>query len=288
MIKNIKTSLASITSVKIGGNCLGILMPSSNEEFEQILTKLRKKNLPFKVIGNGTNLLFSDDFHPFFVISTRKIARKMSKRDNHVKFSSSTTLFEAYQFCMKNGLSGFEKLASIPGNIGGAIASGASCYCSSIFDNLENLTIFENGKIKTINKNKIENGYHCSTFLKNSLYDPTIILSANFKLIKDEPCKIQKVYLDVCSKRRSNQPFGKSYGCTFKNSANQSAGALIDKCGLKGLKCGGAKISEKHANFIINENNAKFEDFDFLINLAQKKVKENFGIELEKDVEIIK
>ena len=287
MIEN-DVSLASITSVKVGGSCLGIFLPKTNEEFIEILNKLSKQKLTYKEIGNGTNLMFSDDFHPFFVISTRKIARKMSKKDNSVKFSSSTTLFEAYQFCMKYGLSGFEKLASIPGNIGGAIASGASCYSCSIFDNLENLTIFQDEKILTINKKKIESGYHWSSFLKNQIYSPTIILSAKFKLIKDDPCKIQKTYLDVCSKRRLNQPLGRSFGCAFKNTATQSAGFLIDGCGLKGLSCGGAKISEKHANFIINENNAKFEDFEYLINLTRKKVEENFGVQLENDVEIIK
>ena len=288
MNRNVETSLAAITSVRIGGSCLGIFMPKTNEEFIKLLKKLYDKNLPFKVIGNGTNLLFSDDFHPFFVISTRKIAKKMSKRDNLVKFSSSTTLFDAYQFCLKNGLSGFEKLASIPGNIGGAIASGASCYGKSIFDNLENLTVFQDNKIKTISKNKIEKGYHNSFFLKNRFYHPEIIISANFKLKTTDPCKIQKTYLEVCSKRKQTQPFGRSFGCTFKNTTTQSAGLLIDKCGLKGQCHGGAKISEQHANFILNQNNATFEDFDFLISLAKRKVKENFGIELEYDVEIIK
>lgn len=280
--------LAPLTSVGIGGACLGIFLPKTNEELVDIVEKLQQQNLPYKVIGNGTNLLFSDDFHPFFVISTRKITKKMSKKDNFVKLSSSTTLFEAYQFCMKNGLSGFEKLCSIPGNIGGAIASGASCYGCSIFDYLEKLTIFQRGKIVEIGKNKIDCGYHHSEFLKNNFLSPTVILSAKFKLQKDQPCKIQKTYLDICSKRRLSQPAGKSYGCTFKNPEGQSAGFLLEKSGLKGQSCGGAKISEKHANFIINSDSARFEDFEYLINLARKKVEENFGITLENDVEIIK
>ena len=260
--------LASITSVGIGGKCNKIYMPESEEELVSLLSSLEANGEEFKVIGNGTNLLFSDNFHPFSVISTRKIAKKMSKRGNFVTFSASASLFECYNFTLKHSLSGFEKLAHIPGNIGGAIATGASCYGASIFDKLEKVTVYHNGKVKSLSKNNIEKGYHSSFFLQNDLKHPYVILSAKF-------------LLDNCFQ-------GKSYGCTFKNANGQSAGMLIDKCGLKGLKHGNAQISEKHGNFIINNGNATFADFEFLIEKIQKSIKDNFNLDLVFDVEIVK
>ncbi len=280
--------LANITSVGIGGKCKKIFMPENEEEFVSLLTKLETDDESFKIIGNGTNLLFSDHFHSFSVISTRKIAKKMSKRGNFVTFSSSVNLSECYNFALKHSLSGFEKLAHIPGNIGGAIATGASCYGASIFDKLEKVTIYHKGKIKSLSKDKIEKGYHSSFFLQNDLKHPYVILSAKFLLNNSLGCKISQRYLEIASKRRLNQAQGKSYGCTFKNNNGQSAGMLIDKCGLKGLKHGNAQISEKHGNFIINNGNATFEDFEFLIKQIQKSIKENFNLDLVFDVEIVK
>ena len=280
--------LASITSVGIGGKCNKIYMPESEEELVSLLSSLEADGEEFKVIGNGTNLLFSDNFHPFSVISTRKIAKKMSKRGNFVTFSASASLFECYNFTLKHSLSGFEKLAHIPGNIGGAIATGASCYGASIFDKLEKVTVYHNGKVKSLSKNNIEKGYHSSFFLQNDLKHPYVILSAKFLLDNCFQCKISQAYFDIASKRSLSQGQGKSYGCTFKNANGQSAGMLIDKCGLKGLKHGNAQISEKHGNFIINNGNATFEDFEFLIEKIQKSVKDNFNLDLVFDVEIVK
>ncbi len=280
--------LAKITSVGVGGKCKKIFMPEDEEEFINLLNSFEENQESYKVIGNGTNLLFSDDFHDFYVISTRKMTKKMSKRENYLTFSASASLFDCYNFALKHSLSGFERLAHIPGNVGGAISSGASCYGTAIFDRLEQVKIYHNKKIKMLNKNDIEKGYHFSCFLKNDLTHPFVILSAKFLLEKSYKCNIYKTYLDIASKRRLSQPIGKSYGCTFKNYNGQSSGMLIEKCGLKGAKKGGAQISNEHANFIINKNNATFEDFVFLIELAKQKIKSNFDIDLDEDVEIIK
>ncbi len=278
--------LSAFTSIGVGGKCKGIFLPESQKEFINLLRYLDFQEESYKVIGNGTNLLFSDNFHDFYVISTRKIAKKMSKRKNYVTFSCSTTLFEAYNFCLKQNLSGFEKIAGVPGNIGGAIASGASCFGQSIFDNLESITVYHEGKIKII-KN-FEKGYHTSLFMQNKLKSPTIILTAKFCLNLALPCQIQKTYLKCTSKRRLSQPCGKSFGCIFKNSNGESSGKLIEKCGLKGLQKNDAFISDKHANFIINKNKASFNDIKYLIDIIEKILKENYNISLEKDVEIIK
>ena len=278
--------LCSFTSIGVGGKCKGIFLPENQSEFINLLRFLDFQEEDYKVIGNGTNLLFSDNFHNFYVISTRKIAKKMSKRNNCATFSCSTTLFEAYNFCLKQSLSGFEKLAGVPGNIGGAIASGASCFGQSIFDYLESITIYHEGKIKKL-KN-FDKGYHTSFFLKNKLKSPYIILSAKFCLNFSQACEVQKSYLECISKRRLSQPCGKSFGCIFKNKNGESSGKLIEKCGLKGLQKNDAFISDKHANFIINKNKASFNDIKYLIDKIEHTLKEKYNITLEKDVEIIK
>lgn len=286
MIINNNKNLSTITSIGVGGKCKGIIFPESEKEFLELLNLFNGRE-KFKIIGNGTNLLFSDKDHDFFVISTRKIARKMSKRKNYVTFSSSTTLFQAFQFCLKHNLSGFEKLASIPGNIGGALASGASCFNSSIYDHLEKVKVFYKGKLFWLNKNDLQHNYHSSDFLKNDLISPFVIISAKFCLKEDKMCRIQNEYLCCCAKRKANQPTGKSFGCVFKNKNNQSSGMLIENCGLKGLKQGDAIISQLHGNFIINLDKATFDDIKFLIETMEKQLKDKYNIELEKDVEII-
>ena len=286
MITKLNENLSSITSIGVGGKCKAILFPENEEEFVNLLKSLNGKE-KFKIVGNGTNLLFSDNFHDIYVICTKKIAKKMSKRRNCVTFSSSTTLFDAYQFCLKNHLSGFEKLATIPGNIGGSLTSGASCFKKSIYDDLEKIQVFYDDKIFWIDKNKMDYGYHFSSFLKNDMTKPFVILNAKFCLKEENPCKIQNEYFSCAIKRKTNQPIGRSFGCTFKNQNNQSTGMLIENCGLKGTKKGDAIISDKHGNFILNTNRANFEDIKYLIDLIQTTIKEKYNITLEKDVEIV-
>lgn len=288
MKNKIYKKISEFTSIGVGGECRGIFLPETTEEFIKIMQDFDKQSIPYKVIGNGTNLLFSDEFQDYIVISTRKIAKKMSKRNNYVNFSSSVNLFDAYNFCLKNNLSGFEKLASIPGNIGGAIASGASCYGVSIFDNLKNISIYHNGEVRTVSIKQLKKSYHSSCFLENTFIRPKIILSAKFELQVNNPCTIQKTYLNYISKRILTQPYGRSFGCVFKNINGLSAGKLLDECGLKGLQKNDAFISDKHANFIINKSKASFNDIYFLIQTMENKIKEKYNITLEKDVEIIK
>ncbi len=286
MIVKYNENLSTITSIGVGGKCKGIFFPETEEELVDLL-KLFDGKAKYKVIGNGTNLLFSDSYHDFFAISTRKMARKMAKRKNYVILSASSSLFEAYQFCLKHNLSGFEKLATIPGNIGGSLASGASCFQTSIYDFLEKVKIFHNGEIYWKSKYNLEHGYHYSTFLKNNLENPFVILSAKFCLKEGKACSIQKEYLECSAKRKLNQPHGKSFGCVFKNKNNQSSGMLIENCGLKGKQQGDAIISEKHANFIINKGNATYQNIKFLIDTMEDNIKEKYNINLEKDVEIV-
>lgn len=271
--------ISQITTYKTQGFVKGVFYPKSEKEFITTYAVLREHEIPFIVIGNGSNFLISPKAN-ILAISTKKLHQNAKFQDNVATFSASVNLSKAYSLCKQRGLSGFEKLAGVPATIGGAIKNNASCFGVSIFDFLEEIKIFDE-KIKKISKKDVFFGYH-ATNLKNIL-----ILSASFRLKEKESCKIVQEFLGCQQARNYRQPKGFSCGSVFKNPQNFSAGKLIEDCGLKGSSHGGAIISPIHGNFILNQDNAKFEDVKSLIDLCQTTVKATFNIDLEREVEII-
>lgn len=273
--------LSSLLSLKISGEIKNIFYPKDDNQLITLIKYFAVNELKFCLIANGTNLLISpkNDINCFICLKDMK--KTIKKYKNYVTFSSSISLGEAFAFCYKNSLSGFEQLALIPGSIGGAVKINAGCFGREIFDKLTQITVFKEGKIQVLEKNKIDFGYR-KTNLENE-----IILSAKFKLDKTEKSFIKDEYMFYAKHRVEKQPKGFSCGSVFKNPSDFSAGYLIEKCGLKGLTYNGACISEKHANFILNENNASFDDIIYLINLCKKSVKEKFDITLVPEIKII-
>lgn len=273
--------ISKITTYKTDGTIKGLFSPKNEKEFIITYSFLKENNLPFIIIGNGSNLLISPSAN-ILAISTKKLRQNIQFQEDTVRFSASVSLAKAYSLCCHNQLRSFEALAGIPATIGGAIKNNASAFGQSIFDNLEWIKIFKDGKISILKKENISFSYH-STNIKDC-----IILSAKFKLKTDKSCKITQDFVNFQKIRFSKQPKGLSCGSVFKNPPNHSAGQLIEKCNLKGTRHGKAVISLKHANFILNEGEASFDDVFYLIKLCQKSVKEKFDIELEPEVEIIK
>lgn len=272
--------ISNLTTYKNVGCIKGAFYPKNEQELILCYNFLTENNLPFKIIGNGSNLLISEKSN-ILAISTKKMKKNIRICENNVYASSSVMLAEVYKHCSLHNLRGFEVLASIPATIGGAIKMNASAFGNSIFDNLEKVKIYNQGKVKYLKKNDIIFSYHSTNLGQN------LILSAKFTLKKDNYCQITKDFSKSLSLRRFKQPQGLSCGSVFKNPPLLSAGKLIEDCGLKGLRQNGAFISQKHGNFIINEGNAKFDDILYLINLCQIKVFEKYGILLEPEVEII-
>lgn len=272
-------AIKEITTYKTDGYVKGMFLPKTQRELIAIYKCLKDNNIPFIVVGNGSNLLISPNSN-ILAISTKSLKQKAQILQNLATFSTSTPLAKAFALTSKQGLKGFEKLAGIPASIGGAIKNNAGAFGCSIFDNLEKLKIFD-GKIKEIKKQDIAYAYH-STKLKDVL-----ILQATFKLSHENPCKIMQDFLNFQQLRLQKQPKGFSCGSVFKNPPNMPAGYLIEKCGLKGKTIGNAIISPKHANFIINQGNATFDDITSLINLCKTQVKNQFNINLDCEVEII-
>ncbi len=258
----------------------GVFYPKNSKELIAVVNHLTRNNIKFKIIGNGSNILISPQGAKSIFISTKKLYHYIRFKESKCFVSSGVSLNQVYIHCLRRSLSGFENLAGIPGTIGGTICSGSGAFGSSIFDHLDYIRIFQDGKIKKIKKSDIEYGYRSSS-LKN-----TIILSACFTLEKKNQQDIREKYINNCNFRIKNQPKGYSCGSIFKNPKGFSAGWLIEKCGLKNITHKDACISEKHANFIINNDNASFYDIKYLIDLCKKEVYRRFSIRLDCEVEI--
>ena len=272
---------SGLTTMKLPTLLNIVYYPRSTKELTFLYDYFSVNNLPFFILGSGSNVIFTEKAKNLNVISTKNLKPTISRKDNIVTASASVMLSKLYRYCQERGLSGFEKLATIPGTVGGAITMNAGCFDASISDNLIAVKIFKADKIKWIKKQDLYFNYRESSF------KDCLILSVKFACQIKDKCEIEQDFLKYTSIRLSKQPKGYSAGSIFKNSPTYSAGELIDRCGLKGFTIGGAKISEKHANFIINDNQATSKDVISLISLAKTKVYEKFKIKLEEEVKLI-
>lgn len=234
-------------------------------------------------MGAGTNILAGDNGLDGLVL------RMSSGKFAQVKFNkplicagAAVSLGRLISLCRAQGLGGLEFLAGIPGTLGGALAGNAGAWGRSIGDLVKSIRVMDaHGKIKTLRPPDLKFGYRRSNL---SRY---IILSAILKLSPADPKDIKRKSLGLIKKRLAGQDLDySSAGCVFKNPQGNYAGALIDKCGLKGFKIGGACISKKHANFIVNTGNATARDVLRLMDLMQKEVKKKFGLTLEPEIKI--
>lgn len=263
------------------GKVKGVFYPKNERELINVYNYLKINNMPFKIVGNGSNLLFSPKSEDIVVLSTKLMDKKINFKGDKVYFSSAVSMPMLYRRCYEKALGGLEEFSCIPGTMGGLIKMNAGAYGKSIFDILDKIRVLQNGKVKTLNKTQVEFGYH-QTNLGDSL-----ILGGSILLTKTSKCEIIKKHTAMVNDRLLHQPSGRCCGSVFKNPPEKSAGWLIEQCGLKGISKNGAIISNKHANFIINSNNASFQDIYDLILLCEDCVYQKFNIKLEREVEII-
>ncbi len=291
MNKNIKkllpgvkenVSLKSYNTFKIGGKAQYFFIAKSKNELVSAILIAKKLKLPFFILGNGSNLLVSDRGFKGLVIRLQVTSYKL--KENTIYAEAGVTLGQLMNLALKNNLVGLEWTAGIPGTLGGAIYGNAGAFGKSIGDSIKEVEVFdtEDLRFKIYDLRKCRFSYRESIFKKNK---NLIILSAEIKLRKGNKKEIRdkiKEYLDY---RKENQPLNfSSIGSIFKNPKGFSAGYLIQKCGLKGKRIGNVKISEKHANFIVNLGKGKARDVVKSINLIKKRVMGKFGITLEEEI----
>lgn len=277
--------LKNKTTFKIGGRALFFSEPIGALELKSLIRHAGKNRLPVFILGAGSNLLVGDRGVRGLVIKLSSPDFKgISLSKDGIRAGAGTALNEIIRFAQNKSLSGLEFLAGIPGTVGGALAMNAGCRGSNIGDLVKEAEVMDRGgRVITLKRSQAKFGYREAGLAKY------IILSALLKLKNGKKSEIKntiKKYLE--ERRRSQDLTMPSAGCIFKNPENDSAGRLIESCGLKGRKAGGALISEKHANFIVNKGNASAKDVLGLIRLAKKEVKDKFKLELQPEIKIWK
>ncbi len=288
----INVPLKNHTTFRVGGPAELFYEAQTPEEIEKAVGLARELKIPCLVLGNGSNLLIADsDFKGLVVKNKAKGITKL--KNNQLRVASGTSNQELLSFCQENGLSGVEFLAGIPGTVGGSLAVNSGTpqepfFGGSIDDAVKKLTLLlPSGEVKGVSKKWMEFGYRTSKIKRAAAGKKPIILSAIFQLKESSPQDIRKVVETKIKKKKATQPWGFSAGSVFKNPENNYAGMLIDKSGLKGKRIGGAVVSDLHANFILNDQEASANDIYQLIELIKKEVKEKFEVELELEIELI-
>lgn len=276
-----RANLSEFTTFRVGGKAK-VICPRNEKELVQTLRTLEKNKICYKVIGNGSNLLASDNAHKMVFVCTKNMQSVFDIDKNILTVSAGAFASEVILFCKNHQLSGLENLFGIPATIGGMVAMNAGAFKTNIFDHLRCIKAFYHGEIVIINSESIEKNNHFTELIGSGV----TILSATFELEASSEEKIAENIRSVSNQRLEKQPKGNSAGCVFANPEGDSAGRLIDLAGLKNTRIGNAFVSDKHANFIISEN-ARFEDILKLINLVQNTVFDKFGIWLETEIEII-
>ena len=281
-LNNIKLNvpLCRVTTMRVGGDAHFFIEPKSVLELIKTIKYCKKNKIKYYILGNGSNVIFSDDGYDGMVICTKKL-NQIKIRKNIVICQCGVNLFVLNKTLIKNALSGMEFSFGIPGTIGGAVCMNAGAYGSEMKDVVQKVVFFDGKKIKILKNKKLNFSYRNSIF-KNSNY---IILKVYLKLTKNNEKTVEEKCMQNFKKRQISQPleFFNS-GSIFKKSNGVGAGKIIDELGLKGLKVGGAEVSSVHANFIINRGNATSNDIKNLVEQIKDTVKQKSGITLEEEV----
>ena len=278
--------LSKHTTFKIGGVADTYVKVTSLSKLSTILKECRESDIDYMIIGNGSNILASDDGYRGVVIRLDGDFRKIALVDDDTVYcGAGATLAALCKFALNNGLSGLEFAWGIPGSVGGAVFMNAGAYGGEMKDVVYSVNhLTKNGEPGRTEKDDLQFGYRASVYRQNN----AIITGATLKLRKDNPEDIRARMDDYLGRRSSKQPLEyPSAGSVFKRPAGAYAGALIEQCGLKGHSHGGAQVSEKHAGFIINKANANANDVKSLIREVQTKVYDETGYNLECELIIL-
>lgn len=275
------------TSIKIGGKADIFIKIETVEQLKHTLKIMKEKKYPFYVIGNGSNLLVKDGGIRGAVLKIAIKGIKIEEKENDViiKAGAGIPLIQLSQLALEKSVTGLEFACGIPGTLGGAIAMNAGAYGCEMKDIVYSSDYMDDkGNIKTISNKEHEFEYRKSIFMQNE----GIIISSILKLQKGTETEIKEKMEENKKTRIEKQPIDMpSAGSTFKRGTDFITAKLIDECGLKGYQIGGAKVSEKHAGFLINIGNATAEDMLELITYVKEQVKEKFGKTIELEIKII-
>lgn len=273
------------TSFKVGGPADFLLKPKTEDEIKRLIEFLKNENIPYIVIGNGSNLLVKDGGIRGVVIKIADNFNKFEIEDTKVIAQSGALLSFMGKAILNKSLTGFEFAAGIPGTLGGAIAMNAGAYGGEMKDIVKSVRLMDSkGNIIELSNKEMEFEYRRSLISKSDY----IVLSAIMELKEGNFDEIKGYMKELTKSRVTKQPLNlPSAGSTFKRPEGHFAAKLIEDSGLKGLTLGGARVSEKHSGFVVNIGDAKAKDIIELINVVKSTVYSKFGVMLEEEVKIL-
>ena len=269
----------------IGGRARYFLELADDAPLPELVGRLNRDQVPYLVIGAATNTLFAGDELPGLTIKLS--TARISIDGDAVSVSAGTLMPKLAAETARAGRTGLEFGAGVPGTVGGSVFGNAGAFGGEVKDRLLRAEVVDpQGTRQVMTVAECAFGYRDSVFKRSR--DRWVITSATFATASEPPAAVRKRLLEVQKHRRATQPIEKrSLGSTFKNPPGDSAGRLIDACGLKGLRIGGAQVSPKHANFIVNLGGASADDVLALVAEMRDRVQERFGIELEPEIRVI-
>ena len=274
------------TTFKVGGPARFFVHVKDVESLKKGILFCRKKEIPHMVVGKGSDLLFSDKEYDGVIFSLVKNINEVHINGIYIRAQAGVNMIYLAYEAAKTGLSGFEFMGGIPGSIGGGVYMNAGAYKYCIADVFESALILnDQGEFVTLNKEEMEFAYRKSVLQKHRDW---ILIEATFKMTSKDPKEIMAVLDKRKERRMATQPWNfASAGSIFRNPEEKSAWQCIDECGLRGYEIGGAQVSPKHSNFIVNNGYASARDILELILLVEKTVFNRFRIELEKEVILV-
>lgn len=285
-----EADMSSYTTFRIGGIADYVVTPENEEQLAKLLHLIKEENVDFVVIGNGSNILVSDNGFDGIVIQlgdkfSSFVIKDKDESGVYVDVTAGMRLSRLGNELAASSIEGFEFATGIPGTIGGAVMMNAGAYGGEIKDIIKSARVMDfDGNVKELSRDELELGYRTSIIAKKNY----IVISAVFDLKKGDREKIKSNIKELALKRREKQPLEyPSAGSTFKRPEGYFAAKLIEDAGLKGLSVGGAQVSEKHAGFVINKKDAKAVDVIRLTDEIKEKVYDKFGVKLELEIKKI-
>ena len=282
----VKEAMGKHTTFRVGGPAGFFVIPKGEKELADITALCRRENVPFFILGNGSNLLVGDGGFDGVVISMENFGEcRAEKETERVRAGAGTSMARAAQEACRASLTGFEFAAGIPGTLGGAVVMNAGAYGSAMKEVLESVKVLTpEGEVKEISAQDLNLGYRTSCIIPNRY----VVLEAVLRLRAGDETAIRERMDDLARRRKEKQPLEyPSAGSTFKRPAGHYAGMLIDEAGLRGFTLGGAQISEKHCGFVINKNQATAADIIALCEEVKERVFRHSGVKLEMEVKTL-
>lgn len=281
------------TSFRVGGPAKVYVVPEDIEELQKLIRFLHEEELPYDIIGNGTNLLVSDAGVDHVVVEIGRAlegiellpeANASDEKTYYIRVLAGTLLSKAAQFAATQTLSGMEALRGIPGTLGGAVTMNAGAYGTEMKDVLYSVDVLTpEGELRTLTPAELALGYRHSVIPERGY----VVVAATLALRKGDPVEIKARMADFQNRRKEKQPLDKaSAGSTFKRPEGYFAGKLIEDTGLRGFRHGGAQVSEKHCGFVINDGTARAADIYWLIGEVRKRVLLEQHVELTPEVKL--